>query len=77
MENLGPYMPHLSLLYADLSEQEKDEAVKGSIARLFGPGSSKLDAPGFTTQAVALWYTPTEDKTLESWCRIADFEISI
>ena len=75
MERIGPYMPHMSLVYADLSEEEKDEAVERSRARLFQSVSTKLGEPGFRAEKVSVWYTPTEDKSLASWCKIADIEI--
>ena len=61
------YMPHLSLLYQDLTEdekkkaQEKANALDGSISGL-----------SFPITRLALYKTDTEDKTLKSWEKIAE-----
>lgn len=61
------YMPHLSLLYGDLSDEVKRKAQARANA---------LDdtLPGLTFQItrVALYKTDTEDKTLKSWEKIAE-----
>jgi hypothetical protein len=75
---LGPYMPHLSLIYADMTEQEKDDAVTSSELRLLvasNEAKRKFKVEGFSSEKVSIWYTPTEDKTLESWCWIADIDV--
>lgn len=75
----GPYMPHLSLLYADLTDAQKDEVAKHVRGRLFGPGSNYdtlLADPGFTATTVALWSTPTGDRTTTSWKLVAELPLS-
>ncbi|KAF9589162.1 hypothetical protein IFM89_019478 [Coptis chinensis] len=65
-----PYMPHASLLYADLTEvdkqiaKEKAEAIDAGISGL-----------SFQISRLALYETDTEDKTLKSWKKIADCEL--
>lgn len=73
---LGPYMPHLSLVYADMTDEEKVNAVQDIELRLLGSDQAKkklkLEGLGFASGKVSVWYTPTEDKTLESWCWVGD-----
>ncbi|KAL2343237.1 hypothetical protein Fmac_004522 [Flemingia macrophylla] len=65
--NSTPYMPHLSLLYGDLSDEEKRKAQERANA---------IDdtLPGLTFQIdrLALYKTDTQDKTLQSWEKIAE-----
>lgn len=57
-----PYMPHVSLLYGDLTDEEKEEARKKA---------EELDKDiyvlEFEISELALYRTDTTDKTLESW----------
>ncbi|KAJ9515222.1 hypothetical protein QJQ45_002365 [Haematococcus lacustris] len=74
----GPYMPHLSLLYADLSDADKAKAADSARTRLFGEGQTYdtlLVDPGFTADRLALWSTPTDDKSTASWCLVAEFPL--
>jgi 2'-5' RNA ligase len=56
------YMPHVSLLYGDLTDEEKEEARKKA---------EELDKDiyvlEFEISELALYRTDTTDKTLESW----------
>eukprot|EP00775_Hariotina_reticulata_P008216 gene8216-8408_t len=73
------YMPHLSLLYADLSDEAKAESMRQALQRLYGDGSSYntlLMDNGFNAAAISLWYTPVEDKSLASWVQVAEFALS-
>ncbi|ESQ55492.1 hypothetical protein EUTSA_v10026371mg [Eutrema salsugineum] len=56
-----PYMPHLSLLYAELTEEEKKKAQEKAYS---------LDGLSFRLNRLALCKTDTEDKTLESWEKV-------
>ncbi|KAK9152532.1 hypothetical protein Sjap_000012 [Stephania japonica] len=60
------YMPHLSLLYGDLTEEEKQRA-KEKVEVL----DSSLSSLTFDIDSIALCKTDTEDKTLKSWEKIA------
>lgn len=73
------YMPHLSLLYADLSDEAKAESMRQAVQRLYGDGSSYntlLTDNGFNAEAISLWYTPVEDKSLGSWVQVAEFALT-
>lgn len=61
------YMPHLSLLYEDISEVEKDKAVEKVKALV-----NDIDKLEFEVSTLALYRTDTEDKTLQSWELVAD-----
>ncbi|XP_050370576.1 cyclic phosphodiesterase-like [Argentina anserina] len=62
-----PYMPHLSILYADLSEEDKKKAQeKASIL------DESITSLRFLVTRLALYKTDPEDKTLKSWEKIAE-----
>jgi len=66
-----PYMPHLSLLYADLTEDEKKKAQeRASIL------DESINSLSFQVNRLALYKTETEDKTLESWEKISECFLS-
>eukprot|EP00195_Chlamydomonas_chlamydogama_P007635 CAMPEP_0202912074 /NCGR_PEP_ID=MMETSP1392-20130828/56776_1 /ASSEMBLY_ACC=CAM_ASM_000868 /TAXON_ID=225041 /ORGANISM="Chlamydomonas chlamydogama, Strain SAG 11-48b" /LENGTH=194 /DNA_ID=CAMNT_0049602859 /DNA_START=247 /DNA_END=831 /DNA_ORIENTATION=+ len=74
-----PYMPHLSLLYSDIDDAQKKEVVQASFKRLYGEGSgydTLLVQNGYEVSSVSVWYTPTEDKSTKSWCRVAEIPLS-
>ncbi|KXZ43694.1 hypothetical protein GPECTOR_83g306 [Gonium pectorale] len=74
-----PYMPHLSLLYSDIDEAERDKVVKYERDRLYGESSgydTLLVENGYEVGSFAIWYTPTEDKSLKSWCLVDEIELS-
>ena len=60
-------MPHLSLLYADLSDDEKKRAQERANVL-----DDSLGGLGFQINRLALYKTDTEDKTLKSWEKIAE-----
>ncbi|XP_074568427.1 cyclic phosphodiesterase-like [Curcuma longa] len=61
-ENSTPYMPHLSLLYADLPDEVKEKA-RQRVEVL----DKEITGINFEVEALALYRTDTEDKSLESW----------
>ncbi|CAM0954560.1 unnamed protein product [Alopecurus aequalis] len=61
-ERTTPYMPHVSLLYGDLTDEEKEVARK-KVEEL----DSELIGLEFEISELALYRTDTEDKSLESW----------
>lgn len=65
-----PYMPHLSLLYNDLSDEEKKKAQEKANILDESIGSLK-----FQITRLALYKTDTEDKTLKSWEKVAECDL--
>ncbi|XP_062179237.1 cyclic phosphodiesterase-like [Phragmites australis] len=61
-ERSTPYMPHVSLLYGDLTDEEKEEARK-KVEEL----DKDICGLQFEVSELALYRTDTEDKSLESW----------
>jgi hypothetical protein len=82
----APYMPHLSLIYSDIDAAAREALAAEEQVRLFGgtggSGGGDSDGPlaeserGFTADSVAVWYTPGEDKFLESWRAVAVFPLT-
>jgi hypothetical protein len=60
-------MPHVSLLYGDLSDEEKQKAQER--ANILDDSLSGLS---FQISKLALYKTDTEDKSLKSWEKIAE-----
>lgn len=56
------YMPHLSLLYQDLTDEEKEKAVKKAEEL-----DKEICGLEFEISELALYKTDTEDKSLKSW----------
>ncbi|XP_022142373.1 cyclic phosphodiesterase [Momordica charantia] len=71
-KNSTPYMPHLSLLYAHLTDEEKTK-VK-DIADKLDEGITGLSFP---VTRLALYKTDTEDETLESWEKITEYNLRL
>lgn len=65
-----PYMPHLSLLYGDLSEEDKKKAQEK--AKVLDESIGSLN---FTISRLALYKTDTEDKTLTSWEKVSECDL--
>lgn len=63
-------MPHLSLLYADLTEEEKKRAQEKANALDEGIGSLT-----FQITRLALYKTDTEDKSLKSWEKVRECKL--
>ncbi|KAF2314625.1 hypothetical protein GH714_028020 [Hevea brasiliensis] len=76
-ENFGyksstPYMPHLSFLYGDLTDDDKKKAQeKANIL------DESINSLSFQISRLALWKTDTEDKSLKSWEKIAECTLSL
>uniref|UniRef100_A0A6N2KNW9 Cyclic phosphodiesterase n=1 Tax=Salix viminalis TaxID=40686 RepID=A0A6N2KNW9_SALVM len=62
-----PYMPHLSLLYGDLTDDEKKKAQEKA-----GTLDESINGLSFPITHLALWKTDTQDLTLKSWEKIAE-----
>ncbi|XP_043808431.1 cyclic phosphodiesterase isoform X2 [Manihot esculenta] len=66
-----PYMPHLSLLYGDLKDDDKKKAEeKANIL------DESINGLSFQVSCLALWKTDTEDISLKSWEKIAECTLS-
>ncbi|TXG47738.1 hypothetical protein EZV62_027032 [Acer yangbiense] len=65
--NSTPYMPHLSLLYADLPDDEKKKAQEKANVL-----DDSIDKLSFPITRLAFWKTDTGDKTLKSWEKVAE-----
>ena len=63
-------MPHLSLLYGDLSEEDKKKAREK--AEVLDESISNLN---FTITRLALYKTDTEDRTLTSWEKVSECDL--
>ncbi|XP_015958104.1 cyclic phosphodiesterase [Arachis duranensis] len=66
-ERSTPYMPHLSLIYGDLTEEEKQKAIEKANVL-----DESLNGLSFQINRLALYKTDTEDKTCKSWEKIAE-----
>ncbi|KAK2988694.1 hypothetical protein RJ640_012730 [Escallonia rubra] len=65
--DVAAYMPHLSLLYADLTDEEKKIAQERANAL-----DENIGSLSFQITRLALYKTDTEDKTLKSWEMVAE-----
>jgi hypothetical protein len=73
-----PFMPHMSLLYSDIAEEHRGKCAAEAVQRLYGDGSdysTLLPDNGCSICAVSLWYTPVEDKSLQSWKKLEEWEL--
>jgi 2'-5' RNA ligase len=81
-----PYMPHLSLVYSDMSTEDRQKLAAELQQKLFhinttnsGGGEDsgdQLKEGGFLADSLAVWYTPVEDKSLESWRAVSVFPLN-
>jgi len=62
------YMPHMSLVYGDLSDDEKEKAKVQAQAKFHNLISNKE----FQVSSLCLYSTDTEDKSLTSWQKVAE-----
>ncbi|PHU19003.1 Cyclic phosphodiesterase [Capsicum chinense] len=68
---IAAYMPHMSLLYADLTDEEKKKAQEKAYIL-----DESIDNMSFQITRLALYKTDTEDKSLESWEKIEEYNLS-
>ncbi|KAG8086113.1 hypothetical protein GUJ93_ZPchr0010g10511 [Zizania palustris] len=57
-----PYMPHVSLLYGDLTDEEK-EVARNKVEEM----DKEISGLQFEISKLALYRTDTQDKSLDSW----------
>ncbi|KNA16025.1 hypothetical protein SOVF_092910 [Spinacia oleracea] len=62
-----PYLPHMSLLYADFTDEEKHEAL-AEAKKL----DDTIDTMSFAIDRLELYITPS-DKTLKSWVKVEEY----
>lgn len=65
------YMPHLSLLYGDLTDEEKKKAQEKAYIL-----DESIGNLSFRISRLALYKTDTEDKSLKSWEKIEEYSLS-
>lgn len=63
-------MPHLSLLYGDLSEEEKKRAVE-----MVGGFEKSIVGLRFEVVELGLYKVDLDDKTLKSWVKVASCDL--
>lgn len=68
--SVSAYMPHMSLLYANISDEKKKQAK--DIADKLDEAVNGLKFP---ITRLALYKTDTEDQTLKSWEKIAEHDL--
>ncbi|KAA8515029.1 hypothetical protein F0562_018184 [Nyssa sinensis] len=66
-KNSTAYMPHLNLLYGDLTEEEKKKAQEKAESL-----DQSISSLSFQITRLALYKTETGDKTCKSWEKMAD-----
>nr|GEV61524.1 cyclic phosphodiesterase-like [Tanacetum cinerariifolium] len=64
-----PYTPHMSILYGDLTKEEKKRAQEKANAL------ESIKSLSFPITRLALYKTDPEDKTLKSWEKV--FEVTL
>ncbi|KAI5061010.1 hypothetical protein GOP47_0024122 [Adiantum capillus-veneris] len=65
------YMPHMSLLYADLTADDKEKA-RLLVEENYG---SQLCETEFLVSSLSLYSTDINDKALTSWKKVAEFPL--
>ena len=67
----APYMPHLSLVYGQLTDAQREDARRDAETALLGNDAANVADASFVAAEVTLWRTDIEDLTCESWSRVA------
>jgi 2'-5' RNA ligase len=66
----APYMPHLSLVYGQLTDAQREDARRDGETALLGNELANVADASFVAAEVTLWRTDIEDLTCESWSRV-------
>ena len=66
----APYMPHLSLVYGQLTDAQREDARRDGETALLGNDAANVADASFVAAEVTLWRTDIEDLTCESWSRV-------
>lgn len=73
-----PFMPHVSLLYSDIDAKSRGAEAIGARNSLFSEMSEYRllsKDPGFWAEDLEVWSVDIQDKSLQSWKKIAEFEL--
>ncbi len=70
MDENVEYMPHISLLYSDIDQKEREKLTREQQEGSFDDMGRRV---GF--ERVELWYTPPEDVSLGSWRRLETYSL--
>ncbi|XP_057764247.1 cyclic phosphodiesterase-like [Salvia miltiorrhiza] len=70
LKSSSPYMPHLSLLYGELTDAEKKAAQEKAYAL-----DESIGSLNFQISRLALYKTETEDRTCKSWEKVDEFQL--
>ncbi|XP_038722395.1 cyclic phosphodiesterase-like [Tripterygium wilfordii] len=65
------YMPHMSLLYGDLTDEEKKKAQEKANVL-----DESINGLSFPITRLALYETDPKDKTLKSWEKVAECSLN-
>ncbi|PSC67618.1 poly(A) RNA polymerase GLD2 [Micractinium conductrix] len=71
------YMPHLSLLYSDIDQPERELVAAEQQQRLFGEGGMLTggERDGFEVTSLTVWEMEESDRSLASWRQLADYPL--
>ena len=64
-------MPHLSILYGDMTDEEMKKAQEKATIL-----DESIGSLSFQVSRLALYKTDPDDKTLKSWEKIAEYSLS-
>ncbi|KAL4440633.1 hypothetical protein ABPG75_003634 [Micractinium tetrahymenae] len=72
------YMPHLSLLYADISQEERQRMAAAEQQRLLSGEQPLLagEELGVDVTSLTVWETEESDRSLASWRQLAEYELT-
>ncbi|DBA86322.1 TPA: hypothetical protein ACH3X2_005557 [Trebouxia sp. C0005] len=73
---MSSYMPHLSLLYSDIDEHVRKQAVTVVKKRLDEHSVDKLPDTGFDVDSIHVYTTDPDDKLCKTWKRIKELPIT-
>lgn len=68
------YMPHLSLLYSDIDEHTRKQAVDDIKQRL--QGADELQAGSFDVKSIHVYLTDPQDKLCKTWKRVEELPLT-
>ncbi|GAB2299035.1 hypothetical protein Dimus_033109 [Dionaea muscipula] len=69
-KNSSSYMPHMSLIYGDITDEEKKKAREKAVIL-----DESINSLSFPVTRLALYKTDVGDKTTKSWEKVTDCEL--